>query len=122
MSGTPIALLSGGDLRRLLRPETAIAALRETYAALFGNGCDLRRSVVSRNAGPFISNPGFCSGRTGCPCRTGAAIRFFIAYELALLAEAIAQLTRWITERLLRHAVVARYALDRTVDAQEVTA
>jgi len=53
---------------------------------------------------------------------TGAAIRFFIAYELApkVLAEAIAQLTRWINERLLRHAVVARYALDRTVDAQEV--
>jgi NADPH:quinone reductase len=47
---------------------------------------------------------------------TGAAIRFFIAYELApkVLAEAIAQLTRWINERLLRHAVVARYALDRT--------
>ena len=52
---------------------------------------------------------------------TGAAIRFFIVYELAPEArsEAIAQLTRWIKESRLRHAVAARYPLDRIVDAHE---
>jgi len=52
---------------------------------------------------------------------TGAAVRFFIVYELAseVRAEAIEQLTRWINGRLLRHAVAARYPLDRIVDAHE---
>jgi len=45
MSGTPIVLLSGADLRRLLRPETTIAALRETYAALANSRGDQGRSV-----------------------------------------------------------------------------
>jgi NADPH2:quinone reductase len=52
---------------------------------------------------------------------TGAAIRFFIVYELApaARAEAIAQLTRWIGEGRLRHAVAASYPLDRVVEAHE---
>ena len=52
---------------------------------------------------------------------TGAAIRFFIVYELAPEArsEAIEHLTRWIKENRLRHAVAARYPLDRIVDAHE---
>jgi NADPH2:quinone reductase len=52
---------------------------------------------------------------------TGAAIRFFIVYELAPEArsEAIEQLTRWINGSRLRHAVAARYPLDRVVDAHE---
>jgi ornithine cyclodeaminase/alanine dehydrogenase-like protein (mu-crystallin family) len=45
MSGTPIVLLSGRDLQRLLRPETTIAALRETYAALAVSRGDQGRSV-----------------------------------------------------------------------------
>ena len=45
MSGTPIVLLSGRDLQRLLRPETTIAALRETYAALADSRGDQGRSV-----------------------------------------------------------------------------
>jgi len=46
---------------------------------------------------------------------------FLLAWgEIFPALKAIAQLRRWINERLLRHAVVARYALDRTVDAQEV--
>jgi NADPH2:quinone reductase len=51
----------------------------------------------------------------------GAAIRFFIVYELApnVRAEAIEQLRRWISESRLRHAVAARYPLDRIVDAHE---
>ena len=44
MSGTPIVLLSGRDLKRLLRPENTIAALRGTYAGLADRG-DQGRSV-----------------------------------------------------------------------------
>jgi alanine dehydrogenase len=40
-----IVLLSGHDLRRLLRPRTAIEALRETYSALADNRADQGRSV-----------------------------------------------------------------------------
>ena len=52
---------------------------------------------------------------------TGAAIRFFIVYELVpkVRAEAIEQLTHWINERVLRHAVAARYPLDRIIEAHE---
>jgi NADPH2:quinone reductase len=52
---------------------------------------------------------------------TGVAIRFFIVYELApqARAEAIAQLTRWISECRLRHAVSVRYPLERIADAHE---
>jgi ornithine cyclodeaminase/alanine dehydrogenase-like protein (mu-crystallin family) len=45
MSQTPIVLLSGRDLQSLLRPEAAIAALRETYAALADHRADQARSV-----------------------------------------------------------------------------
>jgi NADPH2:quinone reductase len=52
---------------------------------------------------------------------TGAAIRFFIVYELAPEArsETIEQLARWIGTGRLQHAVAARYPLDRIVDAHE---
>src|SRR5262245_53453043 len=40
-----IVLLSGHDLRRLLSPRVAIAALREAYAALADNRADQGRSV-----------------------------------------------------------------------------
>ena len=41
-----IVLLSGSDLQRLLRPETTIAALRETYAALADSRGDQGRSLA----------------------------------------------------------------------------
>ena len=52
---------------------------------------------------------------------TGAAIRFFIVYELSpeTRAEAIKQLTGWINAGRLRHAVATRYPLDSIVDAHE---
>lgn len=52
---------------------------------------------------------------------TGAGIRFFIVYELApdARSEAIEQLTRWINECRLRHAVAVRYPLDSVVEAHE---
>jgi alanine dehydrogenase len=45
MSQTSIVLLSGRDLRRVLRPEALIEALRNTYAALADNRGDQGRSV-----------------------------------------------------------------------------
>jgi ornithine cyclodeaminase/alanine dehydrogenase-like protein (mu-crystallin family) len=45
MPGTPIVLLSGRDLQGLLRPQTTIAALRDSYAALADNRGDQGRSV-----------------------------------------------------------------------------
>jgi alanine dehydrogenase len=45
MSRTSIVLLSGRDLRRVLRPEALIEALRNTYAALADNRGDQGRSV-----------------------------------------------------------------------------
>lgn len=41
-----IVLLSGHDLRHLLRPQAAIEALRETYAALADNRADQGRSIA----------------------------------------------------------------------------
>ena len=54
MSATPIVLLSGRDLQRLLRPETTIAALRKTYAALADSRGDQGRSVGFTVAGGSI--------------------------------------------------------------------
>lgn len=48
MSPTPIMLLSGRDLRQVLKPETTIAALHDTYAALAENQGDQGRSVSCR--------------------------------------------------------------------------
>jgi len=45
MLPTSIVLLSGRDLRRVLRPEALIEALRNTYAALADNRGDQGRSV-----------------------------------------------------------------------------
>jgi ornithine cyclodeaminase/alanine dehydrogenase-like protein (mu-crystallin family) len=45
MCARPIVLLSGRDLQRLHRPETTIAALHATYAALAENRGDQGRSV-----------------------------------------------------------------------------
>jgi alanine dehydrogenase len=45
MPETPVVLLSGADLQRLLRPLTTIGALREAYSALASNRGDQGRSV-----------------------------------------------------------------------------
>src|SRR5512133_2053236 len=45
MSQAPLVLLSSRDLQQLLRPETAIRALREVYAALANNRGDQGRSI-----------------------------------------------------------------------------
>jgi alanine dehydrogenase len=46
MPETPVVLLSGADLRRLLRPQTTIRAPREAYSAPASNRDDQGRSVV----------------------------------------------------------------------------
>jgi len=54
MPGTPVVLLSGADVQRLLRPDTTIRALREAYTALAGNRGDQGRSVAFTVAGGSI--------------------------------------------------------------------
>jgi NADPH2:quinone reductase len=53
---------------------------------------------------------------------SGAAVRFFIVYELPPEARArgIADLTRWMTENRLQHAIGAVLPLDRTAEAHEL--
>ena len=52
---------------------------------------------------------------------SGAAVRFFIVYELpgAARREAIAELTRWLEEGRLRHSIGAEYSLDQIAEAHE---
>src|SRR5262245_58662464 len=45
MSQAPLVLLSSRDLRKLLRPEKAITAMRDAYAALADHRGDQGRSV-----------------------------------------------------------------------------
>jgi NADPH2:quinone reductase len=53
---------------------------------------------------------------------SGTAVRFFIVYELPPEArsQGIKDLTRWMTEGRLRHAVGAILPLDQTVEAHEL--
>jgi NADPH:quinone reductase len=53
---------------------------------------------------------------------SGAAVRFFIVYELPTEARArgIEDLTRWMTEGRLQHAIGATLPLDQTVEAHEL--
>ena len=52
----------------------------------------------------------------------GAAVRFFIVYELPAAARerGIADLTRWLQEGALQHAVAVTLPLERTAEAHEV--
>jgi NADPH2:quinone reductase len=52
---------------------------------------------------------------------SGAAIRFFIVYELPSPArqQGIADLTRWLEADQIRHSIAAEYPLERIVDAHE---
>ena len=53
---------------------------------------------------------------------SGAAVRFFIVYELAPEARArgIQDLTRWMAEGRLQHAIGATLPLKQTVEAHEL--
>ncbi len=53
---------------------------------------------------------------------SGAAVRFFIVYELSPEARqrGIADLTRWMTDSRLRHSIGATFPLDAVVEAHEL--
>jgi NADPH2:quinone reductase len=53
---------------------------------------------------------------------SGAAVRFFIVYELSAAARerGVSDLTRWMAEGRLRHAIGATLPLERTVEAHEL--
>jgi NADPH:quinone reductase len=52
---------------------------------------------------------------------SGAAVRFFIVYELPLSArqQGIGDLTRWLEAGQIRHSIAAEYPLERIVEAHE---
>ena len=52
---------------------------------------------------------------------SGAAVRFFIVYELSAAArrKGIEDLTRWMEQGRIRHAVAADFPLDRVAEAHE---
>ena len=52
---------------------------------------------------------------------SGAAVRFFIVYELPpeARAQGIQDLTRWMNEGRLQHAIGASLPLDQTIEAHE---
>lgn len=53
---------------------------------------------------------------------SGAAVRFFIVYELPAAARerGVADLTRWLEQGRLRHAIGTTLPLERTVEAHEM--
>jgi len=53
---------------------------------------------------------------------SGAAVRFFIVYEVSPEARqrGIADLTRWMTDSRLRHSIGATFPLDAVVEAHEL--
>ena len=53
---------------------------------------------------------------------SGAAVRFFIVYELSPKARAagIHDLSRWLEEGRLQHAIAATRPLERTAEAHEL--
>jgi NADPH2:quinone reductase len=70
----------------------------------------------------YGSNAPQASFEFGPMILSGAAVRFFIVYELAPAARerGIADLTRWLEEGRLRHAIGATLPLERTVEAHEL--
>ena len=53
---------------------------------------------------------------------SGAAVRFFIVYELSAAARerGVSDLTRWMEEGRVKHAIAAKMPLERTTEAHEL--
>jgi NADPH2:quinone reductase len=70
----------------------------------------------------YGSNAPQASFEFGPMILSGAAVRFFIVYELAPAARerGIADLTRWLEQGRLRHAIGAKLPLERTIEAHEL--
>jgi NADPH:quinone reductase len=70
----------------------------------------------------YGSNAPQVSFEFGPMIMSGAAVRFFIVYELPAAARerGIADLTRWLEDGLIQHAIGATLPLDRTVEAHEL--
>jgi NADPH:quinone reductase len=70
----------------------------------------------------YGSNAPQVSFEFGPMIMSGAAVRFFIVYELPAAARerGIADLTRWLEEGRIQHAIGATLPLDRTVEAHEL--
>jgi NADPH2:quinone reductase len=70
----------------------------------------------------YGSNSPQVSFEFGPMIMSGAAVRFFIVYELPAAARerGIADLTRWLEDGLIQHAIGATLPLDRTIEAHEL--
>ena len=70
----------------------------------------------------YGSNAPQVSFEFGPMIMSGAAVRFFIVYELPAAARerGIRDLTRWLEDGLIQHAIGATLPLDRTVEAHEL--
>src|SRR4051812_42009289 len=53
---------------------------------------------------------------------SGAAVRFFIVYELSAAARecGVSDLTRWMEEDRVKHAIATKMPLERTAEAHEL--
>ena len=53
---------------------------------------------------------------------SGAAVRFFIVYELSAAARerGVSDLTRWMEEGRVKHAIATTMPLERTAEAHEL--
>ena len=53
---------------------------------------------------------------------SGAAVRFFIVYELSAAARecGVSDLTRWMEEHRVKHAITTKMPLERTAEAHEL--
>jgi NADPH2:quinone reductase len=81
-------------------------------------------AVVARDGLCVVygSNAPRASFEFGPMILSGAAVRFFIVYELSRDARSrgVADLTRWMEEGRLRHAIAAALPLERTAEAHEM--
>ncbi len=88
-----------------------------------GNAAMLPR-IVARDGlcVAYGSNAPEVSFAFGPMIMSGAAVRFFIAYELSRQARerGVSDLTRWLENGLLRHTIAARLPLERTAEAHEL--
>jgi NADPH:quinone reductase len=107
---------------RVLALTGGLGADRVVEVDLAGNSRLLPR-VVARDGlcVAYGSNAPEVTFAFGPMILSGAAVRFFIVYELpaSVRRRAIADVTQWLEDDRIRHTVAADYPLERIADAHE---
>ncbi|HEX2726741.1 MAG TPA: zinc-binding dehydrogenase [Beijerinckiaceae bacterium] len=107
---------------RVLELTSGHGADRVVEVDLAGNSRLLPRLVVREGlCVAYGSNAPDITFEFGPMILSGAAVRFFIVYELSASARrrGIADLTTWLEEGRLGHTVAADYSLERIAEAHE---